>query len=462
MSAWLSRLLGRKVYYLGCVVIFTISSLFCGLAPSLTFILAWRVVQGLGGGGLVPVAQAILVDTFPPARRAAAFALFTVVVVTAPALGPVLGGWITDNYSWRWIFFINVPIGLLSFYLCNKLIHDPEAFTVSRIAERAKGKLQIDGVGIALIALASATLEVTLDRGQIEDWFGSTYITTMLTIAVLGWIATVWWELRHKNPVIDFTLLKERNFAIAILLFFVFGMGLFGSTTLIPQMLQSLYGYRAIDAGLILGPGALVITVFAPLSAQLLQRKLVSPRTLLFFSLIIIGLSMLVYSDMNLATNGSHYRWTRALQGLGYGLFLVPANILAYSRLRPDQNNKASSLTNLARNWGGSFGIAFVTTMVERRENLHQSNLASHLGDSSQALQQSTQGMAQYLVQHGMTSADAGPASLGVLHRLLEQQSLFLSFMDCLRVFSWLTVAMIPLLFLLRKGTAVGETPAGH
>ena len=176
MSAWLSRLFGRKVYYLGCVVIFTISSLFCGLAPSLGFILLWRVLQGLGGGGLVPVAQAILVDTFPPARRAAAFALFTVVVVTAPALGPVLGGWITDNYSWRWIFFINVPIGAISYYLCNKLIHDPEAFTAAKLDERMKGKLQIDGVGIALIALASATLEVTLDRGQIEDWLGSRFI----------------------------------------------------------------------------------------------------------------------------------------------------------------------------------------------------------------------------------------------------------------------------------------------
>src|SRR5436305_6023489 len=342
MTAWLSRLMGRKTYYLLCVVLFTAASLFCGLAPTLELMLIGRIVQGVGGGGLAPVAQAILVDTFPPAKRAAAFALFTVVIVTAPAIGPVLGGWITDNYDWRWIFFINVPVGLLSLYLSNKLIKDPESFTAERLAHQKQGKLSIDGLGIVLITLASTTLEIALDRGQIDDWFGSSFITLMIVTAVLGWIATVVWELRVNEPVIDFRLLANRKFAIASVLFFVFGVGLFGTTTLIPQMLQSLYGYRAIDAGLVLGPGALVITVLAPISAQLLQRQLVSAKTLIFLSLSFVVLTMFVHSDMNLATNGSHYAWTRALQGLGYGLFLVPVNIIAYSSLRPDQNNKAS------------------------------------------------------------------------------------------------------------------------
>src|SRR3984893_4168201 len=372
MTAWLSRLLGRKTYYLLCVILFTISSFFCGVAPSLGFLLMGRTVQGVGGGGLAPVAQAILVDTFPPAKRAAAFALFTVVIVTAPAVGPVLGGWITDNYNWRWIFFINVPVGILSLYLSNKLIHDPKAFTEERLAAKAAGRMSIDTVGIILIALASATLEVSLDRGQIDDWFGSNFITTMIVTAALGWIGTVAWESYVKDPIIDFGLLKNRNFAIASTLFFVFGIGLFGTTTLIPQMLQSLYGYRAIDAGLVLGPGALVITCLAPVSAQLLQRHLVSAKTLILVSLSFIAAAMFVYSNMNLDTNGAHYAWTRALQGVGYGLFLVPVNMIAYSQLRPDQNNKASSLTNLFRNWGGSFGIAFVTTAAERRANLHQ------------------------------------------------------------------------------------------
>jgi DHA2 family multidrug resistance protein len=460
MTAWLSRLLGRKTYYLLCVVLFTISSLFCGLAPSLGFMLLWRIVQGVGGGGLAPVAQAILVDTFPPAKRAAAFALFTVVIVTAPAIGPVLGGWITDNYTWRWIFFINVPVGILSLYLSNKLIHDPAAFTKERLAAKAAGRMSVDTTGIVLITLASAALEISLDRGQIDDWFGSSFITTMILIAVLGWIGTVLWESYVKDPIIDFRLLKNRNFAIASILFFVFGIGLFGTTTLIPQMLQSLYGYRAIDAGLILGPGALVITVLAPVSAQLLQRHLVSAKTLVFVSLSFISLSMFVYSNMNLDTNGSHYLWERALQGVGYGFFLVPVNILAYSQLRPDQNNKASSLTNLFRNWGGSFGIAFITTATERRASFHQMNLGSHLGSSSQSLQQSAQGLIGHLMEHGFTSADAASASLGVVYQQMLRQSAFLAFMDCFRVIGWLTLAMIPLVFLVRKFSGGGAPPA--
>ena len=462
MTAWFSRLLGRKNYYLLCVILFTVSSLFCGLAPSLGFMLLFRIVQGVGGGGLAPVAQAILVDTFPPHKRAAAFALYTIVIVTAPAVGPVLGGWITDNYDWRWIFFINVPIGIVSLWLSNRLLHDPEDFTLERLKARAEGKMSIDGIGIVLIVLASAALEISLDRGQIDDWFGSRLITTMIIVAVLGWIATVLWERSNANPIIDLRLLGNRNFAIASVLFFVFGIGLFGTTTLIPQMLQSLYGYRALDAGLVLGPGALVITLLAPISAQLLQRHIVSAKTLVFLSLCFIALAMFVFSNMTLEVNSGHYAWVRALQGVGYGLFLVPVNIIAYSQLRPDQNNKASSLTNLFRNWGGSFGIAFVTTASDRRENLHQMFLGSSLGSSSQALQQSAQSLITQLMRHGFTSADAGPGSLGIVYQELVRQSTFLAFMDCFRVIGWLTLLMIPVVFAVRKFKAGGSPPAGH
>jgi DHA2 family multidrug resistance protein len=462
MSAWLGRVFGRKTYYLGCVALFTLTSFFCGLAPSLGIMLSSRVLQGLAGGGLAPVSQAILVDTFPPAKRASAFALYTIVIVTAPAVGPVLGGWITDNYSWRWIFFINIPIGLLSIFLSSRLLKDPPAFDAERASVRTNGKLSIDGIGIALIAVASAALEVALDRGQIDDWFGSSFISSLIVLAVTGWIATIIWELRAKEPVIDFRLLGNRNFAIASALFLVFGFGLFGSTTLIPQILQSLYGYRATDAGLVLGPGALVITFFAPIAAQLIQRQIVPARVLLAISIITVGGAMWYYSTFNLATDYSHYALARCLQGLGYGFFFVPVNVLAYSQLRPDQNNKASSLTNLFRNWGGSFGIAFITTAAERRQQFHQTNLGSAVGATSQELSSRLNALTNYLVTKGFSGPDAADAAQGYLYQQFQHQVNLLSFMDCFRVIAWVTLGAAFLLLFVRRFKAAGNAPAAH
>jgi MFS transporter, DHA2 family, multidrug resistance protein len=462
MSAWLSRVFGRKRYYLGCVALFTLTSFFCGLAPTLGIMLSSRVLQGLAGAGMVPVTQAILVDTFPAAKRASAFALYTVVIVTAPAIGPVLGGWITDNYEWRWIFFINIPVGILAFLLCSRVVQDPPAFDAERASIRTNGRLRIDGVGIALIALASASLEITLDRGQIDDWFGSTFISWMLTLAVTGWIATVVWELRRKDPIIEFRLLAHRNFAIASILLFVFGFGVFGSTVLIPQILQSLYGYRATDAGLVLGPGAFVIALFAPVSAQFIQRQIVSARVMLTVSLIIVGASMWYYSTFTLATDYSHYALARAYQGLGYGFLFVPVNTLGYSQLRPDQNNRASSLTNLFRNWGGSFGIAFITTAAERRHQFHQSNLGSALGATSQQLASRVTELTNYLVTKGFSGPDAAHAAQGYLYQQFQHQVSLLSFMDCFRVIAWLTLAAVPLLLFVRRFKPAGKAPGAH
>ena len=462
MSAFFSRMFGRKNYYMACVALFTITSFMCGIAPSLNILLIARVLQGIGGGGLAPVEQAILVDTFPPAKRASAFALYTVAIVTAPAIGPVLGGWITDNYNWRWVFLINIPIGALSLWLTSRYVQDPPAFVAERKAAKAAGKLQIDHIGILLVGIGSATLELVLDRGQIDDWFGSPIIVWMFVIAVGAWAGAIYWELNHSDPIIDLRLLANRNFAIASAFYFVFGVGLFASTTMIPQILQSLYGYRAIDAGLVLGPGAFVITLLAPVAAQLIQRGLVHPKTLLLFSLCIVAGSMMDYSSFTLQTDYNHYALARALQGLGYAFFFVPISVIAYSQLRPDQNNRASSLTNLARNWGGSFGIAFVTAVSERRQDLHQTRTGDTLAASSGALQQSIRSTASYLAAHGYSQADSIRAATLHYYNLLEQQTRLLGFMDCFRAIGLVTIAMVPVVFFIRSFKVAGKAPAGH
>ena len=465
MSAWLSRVLGRRNYYLACVALFTVTSLLCGLAPTLGVMLFARVLQGIGGGGLAPVEQAILVDTFPPEKRASAFALYTVAIVTAPAIGPVLGGWITENYNWRWVFLINIPIGLLSMFLSSRYVSDPPAFQEERKTVRsAEGKLRVDGIGIALIGIGSAALEVLLDRGQIDDWFGSPFISWMFVIAVCCLISAVFWELNHADPVIDFRLLKTRNFAIACVFYFIFGFGLFASTTMIPQMLQSLYGYRALDAGLVLGPGAFVITLLAPMGAQLVQRGIIHPRILLFGALIVVGLSFLHYSHFNFDTDYSHYAWARALQGLGYAFFFVPLTVITYSQLKPSQNNKASSLTNFFRNWGGSFGIAYITASVERRSDFHQSVVGANVASSSPALQQQVHQTAAFLQTRGFSPTDALGAAYGHVNNQLEAQSHLLAFMDSFHVIGVITLVAAPLILATKyfpsgKGKSA---PAAH
>ena len=460
LSAWFSRVFGRKRYYMACVVIFSLSSLLCGLAPSLGILIVCRILQGVGGGGLAPVEQAILVDTFPGARRAAAFAVYSMAIVTAPAIGPILGGWITDSFSWRWIFIINVPLGVLSLVLTSRFVSDPPALREEAARLRRSGRLRVDYIGILLVAAGFACLEVVLDRGQREDWFESPFIVCVLAVAVAALAVACVWEWRHDDPVVEIRLLRDRNFAIASCLYFVYAVILFGSTVLIPQVLQALYGYTATDAGFVLGPGAFVLVVMAPIVVRLVKR--VPLRPLIAVGFVVLGLSMWYFASFNLATDYPREALARAIEGLGFAFLFIPINQLAYSNLPANKNNKASSLTNLFRNLGGSVGIAYVTTLLERRSQFHQTVLASHVTSTDPVVRATFGRAVERLMSVGDTAADAllrAPAQIGATVR---QQATLLGTLDCFWALGALAMIGPVLALWIRTLNRSGSDMAAH
>jgi len=452
LSGWLSSILGRKRFYMGCVALFTVSSFLCGLAPNLPMLIFFRVMQGAGGGGLQPSEQAILADTFPPAKRGMAFAVYGIAVVTAPALGPTLGGWITDNYTWRWIFFINIPVGILSLLLTSRLIQDPPYLKRRKLSET-----KIDYIGLGFVALGLGTLQVVLDKGQRDDWFDSNFILTLSIISALSILFVIGWEWRHKDPIIDLHLFRDRTFATANFLMFMLGFALLGSTLLLPLFTQTQLGYTAERAGMALSPGGLAIMLLLPFVGFLLSRY--DARRLLVFGLLVLSLSLFHMTSFDLSVDFRTVILARIFQGVGLAFLFVPINTAAYSYLPREKNNAASGLMNLARNIGGSVGISFVTTMLDRRAQYHQARLAGNLSSSNPQFQSALQHLTGTLQARGFASADAMQRAYAMLQAQLLHQSTMLAYIDNFWLLGFAILAMLPLVFFMKKTNPGSQAP---
>jgi DHA2 family multidrug resistance protein len=449
LSGWLSSIVGRKNFYMGCVALFTISSFMCGLAPNLAVLIICRVLQGAGGGGLQPSEQAILADTFPPAKRGMAFAIYGVAVVTAPAIGPTLGGWITDNFTWRWIFFINIPVGILSMLLTSRLIQDPPYFRRRKLAET-----HIDFVGLGFVGLGLGTLQVVLDKGQRDDWFESRFIVWMTLIAVASLICVIFWEWHHKDPIIDLHLFRERTFGISNLLMFMLGFALLGSTLLLPLFMQTLLGYTAQQSGLALMPGGFTIMLLLPLVGFLLSRY--SPRWLLVFGLVVLSASLFHMTNFDLEIDFRTTAIARLLQAVGMAFLFVPINTAAYAFLPREKNNAASGLMNLARNMGGSVGISVVTTMLDRRTQVHLTDFARHLSGSNPALHAMLNGASKAMQAHGASAAGANQQAYALIQGTVLRQATMLAYIDCFWFLGVSILLMVPAVFLMKKSKPGG------
>jgi DHA2 family multidrug resistance protein len=448
-----------------CVALFGISSAMCGLAPSLPLLILFRVLQGVGGGGLAPSEQAILADTFKPEQRGQAFALYGLAVVFAPAIGPTLGGWITDNFDWRWIFFINVPVALLSLFLTSRIVEDPPHI-LQEVKKTQKEGLKLDFVGFALLAMGFGSLEFVLDKGQEDDWFGSRLITSFVVMCVISLVTLVAWELyqiqRNKRPILDLTLFKHRNFAVSFVLMGILGTVLFGTTVLIPQFVQSLLGYTAQLAGLVISPGGLMVMLMMPIVGFLVSR--VDPRWMIVYGFGISGAALLTMLDLDTGASFAHIAWLRVFQASGLAFLFIPINTLSYNGIPGNKNNDVSGLTNLARNIGGSVGTAFVVTMLARRQQFHQERLGAAAGLGSLNLQTRVSALGEYLVQHGgNTSSLAQGKALaqGNLYQQLLGQSTMLGYLDVIKMLAIAMMLAIPLVFMMQRPKK-GAGPVGH
>jgi len=450
ISGWFANVLGRKRFFMMCLVIFTVSSLLCGIAPSLGAMIFFRVLQGAGGGGLQPMAQAILADTFPPQLRGVAFALYGITTIVAPTIGPTLGGWITDNYTWRWIFFINLPVGILALLLVYRLIEDPPW------VKRAKGAgMRFDYIGVSLLVLGVGALQVMLDKGQEDDWFGSRFILTLAVVAAVSLVSLALWEWFSKAPIIDVHLYKNLNFVGANAMMFVLGIVLFSSLVMMPLYLQSLMGYTAESAGLVLSGGGLLLLFLMPVVGVLASK--VQARYIIAFGWLSLSLSM-YYTTQHIDLEISFWSATmlRVVQVFGLGFLFVPINLVSYVGMPAEKSNNIAGLVNFMRNIGSSIGTSMVTTLIARRSQFHQVYLAAHTSMGKPGFTQAVRALAARLALSGLDVSRATSKAYGLIYGALIGQATTLAYIDTYWVLAIGAGIMFLLSFALRKNAPGG------
>jgi MFS transporter, DHA2 family, multidrug resistance protein len=450
ISGWLANLFGRKRFFMLCIFLFTVSSLLCGIAPSLPMLILFRVIQGIGGGGLQPMAQAILADTFPPQKRGLAFALYGITAIMAPTIGPTLGGWLTDNYSWRWIFYINLPVGIATLLLVLRTVEDPPY-----LARLKSAGVRVDYIGISLLALGVGALQILLDKGQEDDWFGSNFIVALAAISAISLTLLVLWELHSKTPVIDVRMFKSFNFAVACLMMFVLGVLLFSSLVMMPLFLQTLMGYTAQSAGLVLSGASLIILLEMPIVGQLTTK--IPAKYIMAFGWLSLAFGM-YYSTRGLDLEisfGAASR-LRIIQAFGLGFLFVPINLGAYVGIPPEKGNSVSGLVNFMRNIGSSVGTSMVTTILARRAQFHQNILAYHATNYDPAFRNQLNGLSQQLVHAGASIPDAQVQAYGRIYQSVQLQSQTLAYIDTFMVLAVAAGIMFLLAFIVRKNDPGG------
>ena len=451
ISGWISSVMGRKNFYLISVVLFTVFSACCGIAPTLAMLVVFRVLQGLAGGGLQPSVQAILADAFPGEKRGMAMAVYTVAILCAPVLGPTLGGWITDNYSWRWIFYINIPVGVLCAFFTRMVLVDPPQLVAKRLLQKGK-KLKVDGMGLALIAIGLASLEIVLDRGQELDWFGSTFITCSAIVAVITIIGAIVWELHVEVPVVNLRLLKERNFLFCCVIVLGLYTALYATTFLLPQFMQLLMGYSATAAGLAVSPAGLVTMVEVPMVGWMLSKGY-DARKMIAVGITTIALGTWWLSQGNLEMGESSLIWPRVVQLLGLGMTTVPVSTIMFRFLPADQSSNAAGIYALVRNEGGSIGIALSSTFLERATQTHQTYLAARVSAANPLTRQAAQHLAAVhgSLASGGSASDSAYAGLAMLYGQVQRQASLLAYMDQYRIFGYMLACLLPMVLLLKR-----------